>query len=407
SIYPHPGDDVATDITLDDFRAYVVGYTTEPNGMNTDIKIQSYDLYGLNLEDDLTYNKPGSSEKPTGFIITEPSDNAVSKSRSAIVSITDEIFMGRTYYKYLTTYFKEDLNNQLQVKWTKTERGYYPENIPTAIAKNNNGDVFVTGYMRRQKDPVTNIDKGLDFATIKYKKQRGLYGWNSPDNIIFNNYNDTSTTGMDDRASSIKVNSSGVLYVAGMSQGIPGGFSIAEIKDISDEPVQGFSKSFIPNYMESIDATRQKMNHWANIELTSDGTPLMIVMSWNENEAHWTAVKYGEAGNIEYTINNDPVDTDVRSKEKAESKTKTAIKNYPNPFNPSTNISYEIGNSSYVDLKVYDMMGREVKTLVNEYMNAGTYTAGFDGSALSSGIYFYTLSVDGVRMETKSMMLLK
>jgi hypothetical protein len=62
--------------------------------------------------------------------------------------------------------------------------------------------------------------------------------------------------------------------------------------------------------------------------------------------------------------------------------------NYPNPFNPSTTISYQIKASSYVTLKVYDILGREVATLVDGMKEVGYYTATFDGSRLASGIYF-------------------
>lgn len=87
--------------------------------------------------------------------------------------------------------------------------------------------------------------------------------------------------------------------------------------------------------------------------------------------------------------------------------------NYPNPFNPSTVIQFSIPNVNQngkiinnVMLKVYDVLGREVKTLVNESKQPGTYEVKFDASQLSSGIYFYTLNA-GDFYQTKKMMLLK
>lgn len=65
--------------------------------------------------------------------------------------------------------------------------------------------------------------------------------------------------------------------------------------------------------------------------------------------------------------------------------------NYPNPFNPSTTISYQIPEESNVILKVYDIIGRELKTLVNEVKDAGIYKTNFNASNLASGIYFYRL----------------
>jgi hypothetical protein len=413
-ITPLPGDQVATDILLDDFHAYVVGYTTESNGINTDIKIQTYDLGSNSLSEDLTYSRPGSSEKPSEFVITDYSRSAVSKSRSAVVSITDEIIFGVARQRYLTVYFNEDSNHELQVRWANTIGSpvAMTNSIATAMTTDSIGNVFVTGYMQAEKNKITGQSNGLDFATVKYDAN-GNFGWREPGNIIFSNYNDTSTSGNNDRASSIKINNGGVMYVAGMSDGSPNGFSIAEIKDEGRGPNPIRKNSFVPNFMNADDPDVQKLNLWAKLELTSDGTPLMITMGWNEYEAHWAAVKYDQQGNIEYTINNDPIDDAIADNDASSvSNTKNeqniiSIKNYPNPFNPTTNLEFWISEPGYVSLKVYNMMGREVVTLVNEKKSAGIHSVKFDGSQLSSGIYYYTLTVDGIRMETKSMVLMK
>ena len=84
----------------------------------------------------------------------------------------------------------------------------------------------------------------------------------------------------------------------------------------------------------------------------------------------------------------------------------TLEQNYPNPFNPTTKIEYSIPKTSFVTLKVYDMLGREVATLVNEDKSVGIYTVNFDGSNLSSGIYFYQLK-SGSFFETKKLILLR
>jgi hypothetical protein len=80
--------------------------------------------------------------------------------------------------------------------------------------------------------------------------------------------------------------------------------------------------------------------------------------------------------------------------------------NYPNPFNPTTKINFALPKSGLVTLKVYDMLGKEVATLVNEVKNVGTYSVDFNASTLSSGIYFYKVSVNGFS-EVKKMMLIK
>ena len=79
---------------------------------------------------------------------------------------------------------------------------------------------------------------------------------------------------------------------------------------------------------------------------------------------------------------------------------------YPNPFNPTTIINYTLPENERVVIKVYDIIGREVKELVNEQKAAGTYSVEFDGSKLSSGVYFYTITA-GKYSQTKKMVLTK
>ena len=80
--------------------------------------------------------------------------------------------------------------------------------------------------------------------------------------------------------------------------------------------------------------------------------------------------------------------------------------NYPNPFNPSTTIMYSIPNSEFVTLKIYDVLGNELATLVNEEKPAGNYEVDFNAAGFSSGIYFYKLQA-GNFVQTKKMILLK
>ncbi|HMS33717.1 MAG TPA: T9SS type A sorting domain-containing protein [Ignavibacteria bacterium] len=80
--------------------------------------------------------------------------------------------------------------------------------------------------------------------------------------------------------------------------------------------------------------------------------------------------------------------------------------NYPNPFNPATTINYDIPADGKVTMKVFDVSGREVSELVNEYRTAGYYTVSFNGNDLSSGIYIYTLVADNAVL-SKKMLLLK
>jgi hypothetical protein len=82
------------------------------------------------------------------------------------------------------------------------------------------------------------------------------------------------------------------------------------------------------------------------------------------------------------------------------------MQNYPNPFNPSTTINFKIKDARFVNLKIYDISGKEVATLINENMKAGEYKIDFKANNIPSGTYFYTLKA-GDFSETKKMTLIK
>jgi hypothetical protein len=80
--------------------------------------------------------------------------------------------------------------------------------------------------------------------------------------------------------------------------------------------------------------------------------------------------------------------------------------NYPNPFNPSTKISWQSPGANWQTLKIYDVLGTEIATLIDEFKQAGRYTVDFNAGGLPSGIYFYQLK-SGNSLETKKMMIVK
>ncbi|MBV6477991.1 MAG: hypothetical protein HGGPFJEG_00737 [Ignavibacteria bacterium] len=104
-------------------------------------------------------------------------------------------------------------------------------------------------------------------------------------------------------------------------------------------------------------------------------------------------ITYGTATGVSNTITTIPSDFNLSQ-------------NYPNPFNPSTTINFAIPSTGLVTLKVYDVVGKEVASLVNEVKNAGNHSVKFNASGLSSGVYFYRLQT-GDFVDTKKMFLLK
>ena len=104
--------------------------------------------------------------------------------------------------------------------------------------------------------------------------------------------------------------------------------------------------------------------------------------------------------------NGNPVNAEREENKTTISSEFMLSQNYPNPYNPSTKINYSISNSGIVILKVYDVLGKEVATLINEEKHSGNYEVEFNADNLTSGIYFYTLKA-GEFVSTKKMILLK
>jgi carboxyl-terminal processing protease len=109
---------------------------------------------------------------------------------------------------------------------------------------------------------------------------------------------------------------------------------------------------------------------------------------------------------LEYAIQQLDQMTGVKTSANRTPVTYFLSQNYPNPFNPSTTISYQLPAAGKVTLKVFDILGREITTLVNEDKTAGNYKVNFNGSRLGSGIYFYQLR-SGSFIQTKKLVLLK
>jgi photosystem II stability/assembly factor-like uncharacterized protein len=156
---------------------------------------------------------------------------------------------------------------------------------------------------------------------------------------------------------------------------------------------------FGPSFWRSVDnITTWQYLGYATSELNN---PNFIILSVDSKGTFYGASeRYGAVMLKESTVN-------VASETKIPTEYSLS-QNYPNPFNPTTTIQYSIPIEGHVSLKVYDMIGREVNTLVDEYKNAGIYNSQFsiDNSQLSSGVYFYRLQC-GNFSETKKLVLMK
>jgi len=134
------------------------------------------------------------------------------------------------------------------------------------------------------------------------------------------------------------------------------------------------------------------------IDIKSDAANKFIVSAWIDNRTGSDEIFYGK-GPLPNIV------TGIKGQKLLPDKFALS-QNYPNPFNPSTKIKYQISEPGFVTLNVYDVMGKLVSRLVNKQQAAGLYQINFDGSNLSSGIYFYRLSSENIA-DVKKMILLR
>jgi len=392
-------DDVATHILVDTGFVYVAGYTYNGESNRNDVIMLQYPRNGFDDEHKVTIVPMSkTNETPTGFVFSEVSLSRIQKSRTAVVVITENPGLNPGS-KFMTLYF--DGGIQSEVRWMKRfGLDNTKHNIPTSIASDQSGDIYITGYVHRGES------FGYDYATIKYKKQDGSFGW-TPGVAYFDF---PQSPGGDDKSSSLKVSSDGFVYAAGSSRNSPNGYSIVRYSQSGDIVTQDWIQVFNPSFTEGTE--EQAFSKSAELNLDNSGNPVMTASIWDEASADYAIIKYDQNGNVMFTIDDG---NDMQSGEEFDNAptkesnqiTSELYQNSPNPFNPTTSISYNLRVAGYTSVKVFDMTGKEVASLIDKAQKPGEYSVTFDGSALSSGVYFYSLIVNGSVIETKRLLLVK
>jgi hypothetical protein len=218
----------------------------------------------------------------------------------------------------------------------------------------------------------------------------------------------------------LSTNSTTQMYIAAMFKGYWGepGYDIGRSKDIMAHlnflmDMAYFNKDFITRF-----------NQWAD-SISSSKTMIGLLNDYNSLDsacivANWQPPSGPKAGIMVYAANNlksytDSIfralvvpTTDVVDDGKEIPQGFVLMQNYPNPFNPSTLISYNIPQNGLVSLKVFDILGNEITTLIENVMNPGFYTATFDGSKYASGLYFarLTLQSNEIKPYSKTIKML-
>ena len=177
--------------------------------------------------------------------------------------------------------------------------------------------------------------------------------------------------------------------------------------NLPDAPVNAFAvDNNDPNrlYLGSDVGAFMSFNGGVSWQPIADGLPTVSVYDMKiHSTENYLAI--GTHGRSMYKVDLSQVVNNIQNQSTIAENFKL-YQNYPNPFNPTTKLSFVIGNSSFVTLKVYDVLGKEVATLVNEEKSSGKYSVNFNANNLASGIYFYKLQA-GNFTKTMKMILMK
>lgn len=414
-VTPGNVEDRGLGITVDsDGYIYVTGYTTNTDGY-TDIVTQKYDSYGnamwTNLEDgdynlngqglciavgqsgnvfaagfvsspsgtDIALIKYNSNGTPLWVKTVNGSGNSEDKAWGIVIDNDDNAYITgyTTETSQGTNAYTAKFNTNGSLVWQKSYNGSGNQSDKAwGIVVDTDRSVYITGE-------TYSSSGGVNYLTIKYTSG-GTESWAKTYN---GNGNGT------DAASSICIVNSLLakhVVVTGKSWGTSDTYDYATVKyntsNGSQSQVNRYSMDGTTNdCAKGITTTLTKVIVTGFSQLIFDGPDQSSVITTQ-------SIKWGEES--ELTVNNNTPERFSLSQ------------NFPNPFNPSTTISFSLPEVSEVNLTVYDMLGKVVGVLVNQQLEAGTHSISYSNNSLSSGIYFYELKAGSFR-DVKKMNLIK
>lgn len=354
------GDDLPVSVKTDNLNNILVTASSKENSNGADILVLKYD-HDLNFAWKKTFS--GSVD----------SDN---KASSSVMDDDNSIYVSGSIYQTPGSYdfFYAKISAAGNVEWQGSFNGAgnYLD-ISYAITKDNSGNILLTGLSFQ------NTTSGSeDILTIKISPSGNLL-WSR----VFNGLADGTDQGID-----LKTDNAGNVYVGGGSD-------------------KGNVHLIYALLKYDPDGNLLWDKYYENHTLSEDFISGVIV---NDNyDVYVTGISIGDTTNFDIATIKYSQTTGIINNSNQTATGYKLYQNYPNPFNPGTVINYELQVANNVKLVVYDALGNEVATLVNETKPAGSYNYQFstDNFKLSSGIYFYSLSVDGVLADTKRMVLIK
>lgn len=359
---PANGNDGGNSIAIDNsHNIYVTGQSLGVNG-NLDIVTIKYNSSGIQ-QWAANYNGPGNGLDAGVKVLTD------NQNYVFVTGYSTGIGSGYDY-----AVIKYDLQGAEQ--WVYRFNGSANNNdIITSAALDNSGNIYVTGVMNTDAS-----GNSANYATIKINSS-GNAVWGVAYNGPANN---------NDSATAIAVNNSGEVFVTGKSMGTGTSFDYATVKYNSSGVLQNVTR---------YNGTGNSIDAASSIALDNFGNTYISGTSIGNGSAEdLLTIKYALVTGVQTNTNINPAEFILEQ-------------NYPNPFNPSTIIRYNIPSnvnieSPIVKLIIYNTLGTEVVTLVDEKQSAGNYSVKFDGANYPSGNYYYKL-ISGDFIQVKKMILMK
>ncbi|MDZ7291671.1 MAG: SBBP repeat-containing protein [candidate division KSB1 bacterium] len=406
------GMDAATALAVDDSgNVYVTGWS-KGSGMYSDYATVKYNSSGI-LQWVARYNGPGNHDDWAKALVVDGSGNVYVTGWSGGLG---------TYRDYATVKYNSEGVEQWVARYKGPESD---EDLAAALAIDASGNVYVTG----QSGWVTNFD----YVTVKYNSE-GVEQWVA-------RYNGPVSS--EDEAVALAVDASGNVYVTGWSLDSVSRGDYATVKydstgaqqwvarygglrEDSDDRAMALAVDASGNvYVTGLSGSRRVGIFWeydyATVKYNSAGVQEWVARyDGPESSNDWpvaldldisgnvyvTGTSSGESWSIYTTIKYVQTPVFVEKEEPGKPRRYWLAQNYPNPFNTSTTVRYAIAKSGHVTLKVFNLQGQEIATLVSETKPAGEYEIKWNPNNLPSSVYVYRLQA-GEFAETKKLLLLK
>jgi hypothetical protein len=321
-----------------------------------------------NLSDFVTikYNPSGVEQWVGRYSDWYDYATAIAVDASANVYVTGYSYNLGTYYDYATVKY----NTSGVQQWVSRYNGPgTSDDYPNAITIDGSGNIYVTG------EAFFSPGSGSDYATIKYSPsgvQQWVARYDGPGNTV-------------DVANDVEVDGMGNVYVTGESRDAGTEDDFATIK---------YNASGVEQCIVRYNGPENAFDLAAGLAVDASGN------------VYVTGRSAFTGGSIITTIKYEPVPVSVEEQNSGIPSEFSLEQNYPNPFNSRTVFSFQLPVFSEVRILVYDVLGREIATLLDEEFKLGIYRVDFDGTNYPSGVYFYRLEA-GSFSDTKKLLLLR